>query len=63
MLVWLHCCPLAATMTWKISNATAGKNVITRSYPTDDTQLTAFKAGDRISVGTENRNPEPETLK
>lgn len=37
-------------------NATAGKNVITRSFPTDDTQQTAFKDGDRISVGTEDQD-------
>lgn len=37
-------------------NATAGKNVITRSFPTDDTQQTAFKDGDRISVGTEGQD-------
>lgn len=37
-------------------NATAGKNVITRSFPTDDTQQTAFKDGDQISVGTEDQN-------
>ena len=37
-------------------NATAGKNVITRSFPTDDTQQTAFKDDDRISVGTEDQD-------
>lgn len=37
-------------------NATAGKNVITRSFPTDDTQQTAFKDGDQISVGTEDQD-------
>lgn len=37
-------------------NATAGKNVITRSFPTDDTQQTAFKDGDWISVGTEGQD-------
>lgn len=37
-------------------NATAGKNVITRSFPTDDTQQTAFKDGDWISVGTEDQD-------
>ncbi len=37
-------------------NATAGKNVITRSFPTDDTQQTAFEDGDRISVGTEDQD-------
>lgn len=37
-------------------NATAGKDVITRSFPTDDTQQTAFKDGDRISVGTEDQD-------
>lgn len=37
-------------------NATAGKNVITRSFPTDDTQQTAFEDGDQISVGTEDQD-------
>lgn len=37
-------------------NATAGKNVITRSYPIDDTNQTAFQNGDRISVGTDDQN-------
>lgn len=37
-------------------NATVGKNVITRSFPTDDTQQTAFKDGDQISVGTEDQD-------
>lgn len=42
--------PLAVRIT-----ATAGKNVITRSYPTDDTNQSAFKDGDRISVGTNDQ--------
>lgn len=43
--------PLAVRIT-----ATAGKNVITRSYPTDDTNQSAFKDGDRISVGTDDQD-------
>lgn len=42
--------PLAVRIT-----ATAGKNVITRSYPTDDTNQSAFKDGDKISVGTSDQ--------
>lgn len=37
-------------------NATAGKNVIARSNPTDDTKQTAFNDGDRISVAAEGQN-------
>lgn len=36
--------------------ATAGKNVIARSNPTDDTKQTAFNDGDRISVAAEGQN-------
>ena len=37
-------------------NATAGKNVIVRSNPTDDTKQTVFNDGDRISVAAEGQN-------
>lgn len=36
-------------------SATAGKNVIARSNPTDDTKQTAFNDGDRISIGAERQ--------
>lgn len=37
-------------------SATAGKNVIARSNPTDDSKQTAFNDGDRISVAAEGQN-------